>query len=440
MSDTKNNQAVGEWPDPRYSWFVVFILTLALILAFADRFILSLLVEPIKDEFSLSDTEIGLLQGLPFGVFYTFFAIPLGRLADNWNRKKLLLCCIFIWSIMTAVCGLARSYAFLFMARIGVATGEAGLGPITMTLISDYFPKEKRTKPFGVFLSGTHIGGGLALIIGGAIVEMVASGEGVTLPFFGPLKAWQMAFILVGLPGLLILPLVAIIKEPKRQGGDEKFKIGEVLQFIRKHWRAYSAIFLGMSCMGTVASSINAWGPAMFMRIYGWDFEQIGFGFGGAILLGGVGGSLMAGSVEGYFFNRGYQDAKIRSIALCGFLMAPVSFAGIVSGDPLLAFCGITVTVFLFAIPLVLGPAAIMAITPGRLRGQAGAIYIVFIGLLGGFVGPMFVPLLTDFVFQDDAMMPYSLAIVVGVIGPLGGLILYTGRKFFVEADRLSEG
>ncbi|NOZ43038.1 MAG: MFS transporter, partial [Alphaproteobacteria bacterium] len=322
---------------------------------------------------------------------------------------------------------------------IGVATWEAGLGPITMTLISDYFPRDKRTKPFGVFLSGTHIGGGLALIIGGTIIEMVASGKGVTLPLVGTLKTWQMAFILVGLPGFFILPLVGMIKEPKRHSGDGKFELAEVFRFIRQHWRAYSAIFLGMACIGTVASSINAWGPAMFMRIYGWDFRQIGLGFGSAILFGGVGGSLLAGSVERYFFTRGYQDAKIRVMAICGFLMAPVSFAGILSGKADMAFLAIIITVFLFAMPLVLGPAALMAITPGRLRGQAGAIYIVFIGLLGGFVGPMFVPLLTDFIFHNDAALPYSLATVIGVIGPVGGILLYSGKKYFVIAEKQGE-
>ncbi len=437
MADAENTQAAEDWPDPRHAWFAVVMLTLALILAFADRFVLSLLVEPIKADLLLSDTQIGLLQGLPFGVFYTLFAIPLGRLADNSNRRNLLLICIFIWSVLTAMCGLARSYTFLFLARIGVATGEAGLGPITMTLISDYFPKDKRTKPFGLFLSGTHIGGGLALIIGGAIVEMVTSGTGVSLPLIGPVKAWQLAFILVGLPGLLLLPLVAAIREPERKGGSEKFDITGVLLFIRQHWQVYLAIFLGMSCMGTVASAIIAWGPATFMRIYGWDFQQIGFGFGSVILVSGVSGSLLAGSVENFFSKRGYEDAKIRGIVTCGFIMSPISFLGILSGDAYFSLLAIALTIFLCATPLVLGPAAIMAITPGRLRGQMGAIYIVFIGLLGGFIGPMLVPLLTDYVFQDDAALLYSLAIVVGTIGPLGGILLYMNRGHYVDADRL---
>ncbi len=131
--------------------------------------------------------------------------------------------------------------------------------------------------------------------------------------------------------------------------------------------------------MGTAASAIIAWGPATFMRIYGWDFQQIGFGFGSVILIGGVSGSLLAGSVENFFSKRGYEDAKIRGIVTCGFIMSPISF-----------------------------------------------------------IGPMLVPLLTDFVFQDDAALLYSLAIVVGTIGPLGGILLYINRDRYVEADRLS--
>lgn len=313
------------------------------------------------------------------------------------------------------------------------------MGPVTMSLISDYFPKDKRTKPFGIFLSGTHIGGAIALIVGGAVIEMVSTGKGVQLPFIGALKTWQIVFILVGLPGLFLLPLINTIKEPKRQGADSEFSFPEVFLFIRKRWQIYMTIFLGMACMGTVASAINAWVPAMFIRIHGWEIERVGLYFGLAILLGGVAGSILAGSMENFFSKRGYEDAKIRCVVFCGVLMCPVSIVGILSNNPYASLGAISFTVLLFGLPLVLGPASVMAVTPGRLRGQMGAIYIIFIGLFGGFIGPMLVPLLTDFVFNDDASLPYSLALVVGIVGPFGAAIMYMGRKYFVDVEKLIE-
>ena len=421
----------GQWPRPAYAWYVVATLLLAMTLAFVDRYVLSLLVEPIKAELRVSDTQIGLLQGVPFGIFYAIFGVPLGRLADQRNRRNLLAACVLLWSLFTAACGMAKGYALLFVARIGVAIGEAGLPPTTMSLISDYFPKDKRTKPFGLFMCGVHIGGGLALLVGGVVLQWIQSSGGLVLPLLGSVAAWRVAFVLVGLPGLLLVLLFLTVREPLRHDSAPPFRIAEVGGYLRRHGRLYAAIFCGMATIGMVGTAIIAWVPAMLMRVRGLDHQQVGYGFGMAVLIGGVSGALLAGWWEDWFAQRGHKDAKLRVAIACALGMIPFGLVGCLSSNSVLVMASIGVLMLLYAMPLVLGPAAIMCITPGRLRGQVGAVYVMTIGLVGGLLGPTLVPVLTDYVFRDEAALNYSLACLIIACCPLAALVFTLGRAAY---------
>ena len=209
----------GLYPKPAYAWYVVVILFIAFTVSYIDRQIISLLVDPIKADLDISDTQIGLLQGFAFTVFYTFAGIPLGRLADKKNRKVIITIGMLLWSIMTAFCGLAKSFTHLFIGRIGVGIGEASLSPASNSLISDYFPKDKRGKPVALYFMGVYVGVGLSFILGGLVVGMVSNaGDIIMLPLIGELGAWQVTFIIVSIPGLLLVPVMATVKEPFRQG------------------------------------------------------------------------------------------------------------------------------------------------------------------------------------------------------------------------------
>jgi MFS family permease len=194
--DTGAGEA-GQWPRPAYAWYVVAILLLAMTLAFVDRYVLSLLVEPIKAELRVSDTQIGLLQGVPFGIFYAIFGVPLGRLADQRNRRNLLAACVLLWSLFTAACGLAKGYALLFVARIGVAIGGRP-PPTTMSLIGDYFPGQ-RTKPFGLFMR-TSAAASRCWWAAWCCSGSSRAAAGAAAQQRG---GWRVAFVSLGLPGLL---------------------------------------------------------------------------------------------------------------------------------------------------------------------------------------------------------------------------------------------
>ena len=196
------------------SWYGLAILFIAYTVSFVDRTILSLLVEPIKADLYLSDTQISLLHGLAFAIFYTFLGIPIARLADQRSRKLIITTGICVWSIMTAACGLAGRFSTLFLARVGVGVGEAALSPAAYSMISDMFPKNKLGLALSLYSSGVYVGAGLAFIIGGLAVEAALQLRMPELPLIGIVDGWQVIFFIVGLPGLLVALLMLTVKEP----------------------------------------------------------------------------------------------------------------------------------------------------------------------------------------------------------------------------------
>ncbi|MFN3371645.1 MAG: MFS transporter, partial [Sphingomonadaceae bacterium] len=197
-----------------YAWYVLGVLVLVYVFNFIDRQIMSILAEDIKADLGIDDAQIGFLYGTVFGVFYALFGIPLGRLADSWHRVRLLSIGLALWSAMTALSGFAKNFGQLAGARIGVGIGEASASPVAYSVLSDYFPKEKRATALAIYSSGLYLGGGISLFIGGLIVER----WNAAFPGGGPLglAGWQAAFLAVGLPGLLLALWVASLREPIR--------------------------------------------------------------------------------------------------------------------------------------------------------------------------------------------------------------------------------
>ena len=203
----------------RRAWYAVGVLMLLYVCSFADRQILSLLVAPIKRDFGMSNTQIGLLQGLAFAILYTTLGLPLGWLADRMSRRRIIAFGVFFWSLAATACGMAANATQLFLARVGVGVGEATLSPSAYSLITDYFKPEKLGRAFGIYNMGITIGSGVALIAGGLVVSWVSTaGESFTLPIVGTVRAWQMVFIVTGAPGLLLCLLMFTVPEPPRRG------------------------------------------------------------------------------------------------------------------------------------------------------------------------------------------------------------------------------
>jgi MFS family permease len=213
----------GEAPPIRvsaYGWYALIVLVLVYVINFVDRQIVSILAQDIKADLGLTDAQIGFLYGTAFAVFYALFGIPLGRLADSWYRGRLIAIGLGLWSSMTALSGFASSFAMLATARIGVGIGEASASPAAYSMISDYFPKEKRATALSIYSAGLYIGGGLSLPVGGLISARWHSA--FPDPAAAPLglSGWQAAFLAVGIPGLLLALWVLSLREPLRGASD----------------------------------------------------------------------------------------------------------------------------------------------------------------------------------------------------------------------------
>ncbi len=401
--------------------------------SFIDRQILSLLIEPIRRDLQISDTQVSLLAGLAFSIFYTLAGIPIARLADRGNRRTLIAAGVSLWSLMTALCGLARNFPQLFLARIGVGIGEATLSPAAMSIIADYFPVSRLARAISVFSMGIYFGAGLAMVIGGLVISMVAQAGSITLPLFGEIFPWQVTFIIVGLLGIPVVLLNLTIREPVRRGtirqGSAEARTASSFAalrgFLRLNRRLILFHFATFSFIGIAISGYFVWTPTFFIRTYGWEASRIGFVFGIILFFAGTAGVYAGGFLADWLQKRGRDDAIFRA-ALYGIgMMLPFAVLTPLMPTAGLAVAGLTLTIFFLALPQGLPTAALQVITPNSLRAQITAVYFLVGNLIANGLGPTFYALVTDYVFADPAMLRYSMALVIGVILPLAGLCCY---------------
>ena len=429
------------YPSPVYSWYVVGLLMLAYIVSYADRTILSLLIEPIKADLDLSDVQISLLLGPAFGIFYTTLGLPLGWLADRRSRRGIIAVGITLWCAMTAASGLARNFIELLLARIGVGVGEATLSPAALSLISDYFPRDKALKAIGFYFMAQSIGGGLAYLVGGQVVVSVAAASIVLLPLVGALKTWQVTFLVVGLPGLLLALLMLTVKEPRRRGqagAAGAMPVRQVIGFLGARWRAYGALFVGNSAV-TIQGYAYFWLPVLFQRRWGWDAGRFGLYFGIVLALCGIAGILAGSHLSAVLYRRGYFDAPYRTTLLGLMITIPSATLMPLMPSGEWALVLMVPAMASVAVASASGAAAVVHIAPAELRAQASAGYFLVINVLGLFLGPTSVALLTDYLFKSEQAIHLSLAMVPGVLGSSCLLILFTGlaayRRCAREAD-----
>jgi MFS family permease len=421
-----------DFPARSYAWYVATILTLAHVVSFLDRQVLALLVEPIKRDLEISDTQMSLLMGLAFALLYTIAAIPLGRLADRRSRRNIITVGIAVWCAMTATCGLARNYGQLFLARVGVGIGEATLTPSALSMLSDYFPREKRGAAVGFYNMGVSVGAGIAFIVGGQVIGYVTTSPPIMLPVIGELFAWQTVFLVVGLPGLVVAVLMRTVREPERKGkialathsgaASEDISLGAALGFLAKRWRIYGGLALIVSGSTILGYGFLSWLTSMFLRTWDWTVPEIATGLGVILLIAGPIGVNGAGWLADRWFRRGIRNAHLRVMMISAPVMLVASAALPLMPSPELALLMFFPHILGAAGITAAGGAALMVITPNQMRGQATAIYYFIISLAGLLIGPTSVALLTDYVFRDESALRYSLAII-GFAAPLLSVI-----------------
>ncbi len=423
------------YPPAGKAWYMVTLLTLLYMLSFLDRTIIVLLVEPIKADLGLNDTQLSLLYGFAFAVFYTFLGIPIARLADRRSRRVIVMVGVSIWSFATALCGLAKNFAQLFAARVSVGVGEAALSPAAYSMISDAFRPEQRAAAMSVYTMGLYLGVGFALILGGVVIDWVGGATITEVPLLGEIAPWQMTFLIVGLPGLVFALLMVTVTEPARQNTGPvtvaETSILEAFRWFAGRWRFYIVFWLAMTCLVFYSYSLSAWTPSFFIRTYEWTAVEVSRYYGIAVLIFGPAGILFGGWVATRRARRGDNMINVRMASLT-FALLIVPAGGVTLLDnPWAALAGMAVIKFISGLPLGVAVAAFHEITPNPLRAQATALYMFTINLIGLGMGPTSVALLTDYVFGSPEMLRYSMAIVGVLICCLGlWLAVYANRHY----------
>ena len=412
-----------------YAWFVVVVLSLATIVSYIDRQIINLLVEPIKADLNIGDTQISLLQGFSFALFYALLAVPVARIADSSNRTLVISVGIVFWSVATFSCGLATTYAALFLARMFVGVGEATLTPAGYSMIGDYFPKERVGLAISLFVGSSFVGSGLAYIFGGYLINELNLMGSMTFPVVGELQPWQLTFIVVSLPAIALLALMYFVKEPIRResirkSGHEDASFRTVIAYLRSNANMFAGIFFGLTTMAAASFALGAWTPSYFIRVHEWSPIQTGTALGFMVMIASAGGVFTGGWLSSQLMQRGYLSSNLLVPAIGGTIAIPFVILFPLIPNPTLSLVVLAPAFFFSAMPFGCGTAVIPLIAPNRIRAQIMAIYLLLANLLGFTLGPTSVAILTDSFFQDPLLIGYSLSIAPSVLLGLGALFV----------------
>ena len=414
--------------------YALAVLMIASVVSLVDRQILSLLLLPIRTDLELSDTGVSLLQGVAFAAVYAFAGLPIGRAVDRYNRRNIIIAGVTIWSVMTALCGFADSFWALFLARVGVGMGEACLHPAAYSLISDYFPPERRGRAYSLFGGAATIGISVSLFAGAAVIAMLGSGQVDAGPF-GSLAMWKAAFLIASLPGFVVVLALLFMREPPRL---ERAETGHAapgfLPFLRRRKGVISLVFAAYGLINFAGYGVLAWMAAAYVRVHGLSLPQAGFAVGGIMLVASIAGALLGGTLADRWSARGLPGGRFRVVVMSG-LGGALAFTAWWGTDHLaLSFLFGTIAFTMQVAATSTAPSVIAELAPNDYRGQLSAVYLLVTGLGGVAAGPTLIALVADYGFGTEDGLRYAM-IIVPALAVLGAAALaWRFRHYFSQA------
>ena len=414
MARPPMSDATTPYPRPAYAWSVVGILFLTAILAYTDRQVLSLLVDPIRADLKIDDTQMSLLMGVAFAVIYGVAGMPLGWFADRTSRRNLILGGVVVWSLGTLACGLADSFGQLFAARIVVGLGEAVLSPAAISVISDYFPARRRGFAVSVYFTGIAIGVGASYLIGGAMLQAIKDGFLLSTPL-AKLPTWRLVMLAIGAPSLIWAFIILAIREPDRQGVKNASAIR--LQVANIDWKALlliAPVFLAVAIASLVDNGVAAWTPSLLTRTFKIESGAAGILLGRLVTPGYAGGMLLGGFLADRM--AAWRGPRGR-VELCLAAAILTLLAAVLVHAPKLSLVMISVPLYfaLSAVVTASGLSAILDQTLNRARGTAMGVSFFLDVAVGAGMGPTVVALAGAHLFGPSAGLASPIAFTIAL-------------------------
>jgi MFS family permease len=423
----------GAWPGSVRAWWTIAVFFVVGVLSYSDRLVLSLMVDPIRADLSLNDTQVGLIQGLAFAVIYSLAGLPFGRLADVFPRRWVIVAGVVIWSVSTAACASAQGFTSLFAARLGVGVGEAAFAPAAVSIIADSFPPHRRGLAISLLLTGMAVGSGAAIVIGGGLLEIANQGHFGALPLVGELAPWRAVLVLLGLAGVVPITLLLTLREPRRQEIDATAEVGQprladILAFFRSRAGLLLPLYAGVAVIAVGDNSMQNWTPALLSRRFGFSPGEIAATLGVvSISIGGL-GTILGGVLSDREARRGGDAGRVTiALAAAGFGLVGAVIALASSGGQAIACY--TLAVFMCAVSGTIGITVLQNVVPNRMRGVGTSLVSFCNVILGLAVGTALTGVLTDDLFHDPKAVGFSITTVCGSAGVVSLILLWRARR-----------
>jgi MFS family permease len=428
----------------RLGWYTVYMTSIVAVMSQIDRGVLALFVQPMKRDFGLSDTQVSILLGFAFTFFYVVGGPILSRMADGGVRKSVIAGALAVWSVATAACGIAQNYWAFFAARAVIGGSESGCGPASLAMIADTVPRERLPRAFAIYNSGFLGGQALSLLFGGVLIGLLANVAPIVVPGIGTIRNWQLVFLMLGVPGLVMAVVFwATVPEPGRKGATRPggYPLREVIGCIVSQRALHIPFICGILLMAFQTYGLLPWLPAFYERTYGWGPAVIGPTLGIVTLVCSTVG-LFAGARLAEVMGERRDDANLRVLYLAQLLPIPLFVAAPLMPNAWLALG-------LNAIAMVLGSmgaagfnAALNLATPNEMRSQVIVLYFMLQNAIAGSLGPTVVALITDHIARSEADLRYVIAGVRLVAGPLTAYFLWKSLAPYarIYRQKLAEG
>jgi MFS family permease len=413
---------------------IMILLSVAYGFSTLDRSILPIMITVLQRDLHITDTEFAVLQGLAFGVFYSLAAIPLGWLSDRYPRRTVVALSVGFWSAMTAMTGLVHTYRLMLLTRIGLAVGESSLQPAAYSMLADLYPKEKLGRAIGLFSVAGPVGASSAFLIGGMLMALLASRPAIPLPLLGSIHAWQVIFLIIGLPGIVLAFLIFACGEPARRQADNGGKASRpaLWESVKRDKLVYGMILIAFTLMLIMNTAVMAWFPAMMFRVHHAGTKLTGVVMAVGTAFGAI-AYVMGGYLADRWIKRGHNDAHMRVGVLAALLTAPTVAIAAFGPNVWVSSGGICLSFFAASLSLTSTLAGVQLITPPYHRATLTSVLMALGSLIAHSGGTLLVALITEKILKRQDQVNIALVIVACVAMPIAALCFNFARARYAR-------